>query len=102
MDGQFPQNETDHINGEREDNRWDNLRSVDAGENSKNTKKRSDNTSGIQGVHWAKRNKHWHVYINEKGGRTNLCYTHDFFEACCVRKSAELEYGFHQNHGRVA
>ena len=102
MTGSHPPELTDHINGSRDENQWDNLRAVDAGENNKNVKKRSDNSSGLQGVSWAKKAGSWHVYINEKMGRTNLCHTPDFFEACCVRKSAELAYGFHANHGRAA
>ena len=31
----------------------------------------------------------------------HLYYGKDFFEACCRRLSAELELGYHANHGRV-
>lgn len=92
--------EIDHINGDRADNRLHNLREVTRSENQKNARVRSNNTSGIMGVHFFKSQKTWQVTIANKNKRYYLGSTKDFFEACCARKSAELKYGFHPNHGR--
>lgn len=51
--GCWPDN-IDHINGNRSDNRIENIRSVSAHENTKNQKIRSDNTSGFTGVSYYK------------------------------------------------
>jgi hypothetical protein len=48
--GRWPTVYIDHINGDRADNRWCNLREADASENSRNAKLRSDNKSGLRGV----------------------------------------------------
>ena len=88
----------DHINGNRTDNRLCNLRNVDAVGNARNTKVNKANTSGIMGVSWY-RNKTWVAFIG-KIPRTHLGYRDDFFEACCLRKSAEAKMVYHQNHGR--
>ena len=90
----------DHINGDRKDNRWENLRSVDVATNSKNQKRYSNNKSGIQGVYLRKNAKTWIVYIGVKGNRLILGRFSSFFEACCARKSAEATHGYHENHGR--
>ena len=49
----------DHIDGNRENNVISNLRLVSHGDNMKNQRKRSDNTSGITGVHWHKGADKW-------------------------------------------
>lgn len=41
----------DHINGNREDNRIENLRSSTREQNAQNAKTRKDNTTGVKGVH---------------------------------------------------
>ena len=46
----WPENEIDHINGVRDDNRIENLRDVPHWLNQRNAKRRSDNTSGVVGV----------------------------------------------------
>lgn len=99
MKGSWPPHEIDHINGDGVDNRWINLRSVTSSENKMNARKREDNKSGITGVIWNTETNRWKSYIGINGKHNHLCYSKDFFEACCARKSAENQYGFHPNHG---
>ena len=84
--------EVDHKNGIRNDNRISNLRSATSKLNSNNKNKYNNNTSGITGVSWRKRDNCWkaHYYLNCK--QVNY-YNKDFFEAVCWRKSLELKYG---------
>ncbi len=62
----------DHINGNKSDNRIDNLRLATFSENSWNAEKRSDNTSGHKGVSFDKRRGVWVAYINAYGKRKHL------------------------------
>ena len=102
MKGDFPNNYTDHINGVTHDNRWRNLRPVTNAENSRNMAKYKTNTSGITGVYWDKKSGKWRSRIYFDGKSKSLgCFDH-IFEAVAARKSAELEYGYHPNHGRIA
>lgn len=50
VNGRWPMNEIDHINGVRDDNRIENLREATTAENCQNRKTRSDNRSGFTGV----------------------------------------------------
>tara|TARA_R110002167_G_scaffold104166_1_gene268675 strand:- start:1490 stop:1984 length:495 start_codon:yes stop_codon:yes gene_type:complete len=88
----------DHINGDGSDNRWENLREVSGNENNKNTKILKNNKSGVHGVSWYK-GKKWASKITVMKKQIHLGYYHDFFEAVCSRKSAEVLHGFHINHG---
>jgi len=96
--GFYPK-EVDHQNHDRADNRLVNLRATDRIGNGKNISKPIDNTSGVVGVSWTKRlgkrNDKWEVRACGKF----LGYFDDFFEAVCKRKSAELQFNFHPNHG---
>jgi len=97
--GEWPEY-IDHINGNGLDNRWDNLRSVNKSENSRNCKRSKANATGITGVYWNKVKGKWQARIRAFGRDINLYFGRDFFEACCQRKSAEVKYGYHENHGR--
>lgn len=100
--GEWPTKDIDHINGITNDNRWENLRSVDASSNNRNTKRRSTNTSGVTGVYWDKGTQKWRVLISKgKSGLTHLGLFSDFDEAVSVRKDAEKKYGYHENNDRV-
>lgn len=101
MTGAFPENDTDHINGIRHDNRWVNLRSVTRSENLKNRKLSSNSTSGVNGVHFNKGCEKWEVKIRVDGKRKGLGYYFDFDEAVRVRKAADVKYGYHENHGSI-
>jgi len=101
MDGRWPKEQVDHINHIRDDNRWVNIRKVSHSENLKNQKIHSHNTSGIMGVCWDKQYNKWRVRLQDKKKTVFLGLFVDFFEACCVRKQAEIRHDFHENHGRV-
>jgi hypothetical protein len=89
----------DHIDGDGENNKISNLRCVDALGNMKNTKLSSNNKSGISGVRWDSKINRWAVTIGHNGDHISLGRHKDKFEACCARKSAEIKYGYHENHG---
>jgi hypothetical protein len=89
----------DHINGDRSDNRWVNLRIADCFENQKNAKKRTDNSTGITGVGFKKRKGLWQARIKDRGRDVFLGSSASLFEAVCLRKSAELRYGYSERHG---
>ena len=90
----------DHINGNKIDNRIENLRSITKKENHKNSVRFKNNTSGVSGVYWNKKNKKWiaNICVDKKtiylGSHLNK------IDAVASRKEAEIKYGFHVNHGR--
>lgn len=96
---QWPQNDIDHINHIRNDNRISNLRQATGQENSKNQSLMCLNTSGVSGVYWDNINQKWRVQININRKKKALGRFTDKFEAICVRLSANNKYGYHGNHG---
>ena len=92
--------EIDHINGIRDDNRISNLREVDRQANARNLSKGCSNTSGVTGISYVGMKSQWRAYITQDYKQVHLGYFNDFFEAICARKSAEYNYGYHENHGR--
>lgn len=55
--------ETDHINGNKLDNRKENLRNVTHSQNQMHNRIPKNNTSGVKGVTWDKVNKKWQAQI---------------------------------------
>lgn len=94
--------EIDHINGDRADNRIENLRDVSRAENRRNIRMLSNNTSGHMGVIKCSSSGRWHARIKVKGRSIHLGSYSYLEEAVLRRKQAEAEYGFHVNHGRPA
>ena len=90
----------DHIDGDRTNNKWSNLRSVTRTENSRNIARHKDNTSGTTGVRYVAKGGLWQSYIIR--GRTfiSLGSYKNKDDAVCARKKGEEKYGFHANHGR--
>jgi hypothetical protein len=91
----------DHINGDPCDNRIDNLRTVTIQGNAQNRCKPSNNTSGVVGVSYNKREKRWRSYIKIEGKQKHIGSFINKEDAIEERKKAEIEYGFHENHGRA-
>ena len=100
IDGHFPVDQVDHINGVTGDNRWANLRHVTHQENQKNRAKNKNNTSDVTGVHWYKRIDKWQAKININGKKKHIGYYSDKQDAINARKKAEIKYNYHENHGR--
>ena len=65
--GRWPQEHIDHINGDRADNRLENLREATGSQNSQNSKRPKHNTSGYKGVSWEPRSGKWLAHISVSG-----------------------------------
>jgi len=97
--GTWPENQIDHINGDRADNRIVNLRVVTNAENGRNRKLSKNNSSGYNGIYKTKRNNSWHVEIHYNKRRIFLGQFEKLEDAVRARKEANLKYGYAENHG---
>jgi hypothetical protein len=89
----------DHINGRRDDNRWENLRSVSRVENHRNSRRYKSNKSGSTGVIFHKAARKWNAQIRVEGRSLHLGLYDCIDDARKARAEAEVRYGFHRNHG---
>lgn len=98
--GAFPITDIDHIDHDRSNNKLLNLRTATKQVNNKNASKRVDNNSGYTGVCWNKKDKRWAAYIRAGKVFTYLGNFKVLEDAVRVRKQAEIDYGYHSNHGK--
>ncbi len=99
--GKWPEGDIDHIDGNPQNNRIENLRDVEHSENQKNLKLNKNNKSGFSGVGFLERTGRWKAVIQNSGKAHHLGYFATKEEAVAARKNAERRFGFHQNHGRA-
>jgi len=100
FNGNIPDNmEIDHINHIRDDNRLTNLRLVTRQDNRRNQKLTIRNKSGVIGIYYIKRLGKWGSQIKVDGKVIWLGSFVKKDDAISARKKAEIEYGFHKNHG---
>ena len=92
--------EIDYINGNRTDNRIQNLRSVTRTENCHNHSLSRRNKTGVTGVSFCAFTGMWRASITYKRCAKNLGRFDSFADAVSARKCAEEQLGFHPNHGR--
>lgn len=64
--GTDPVDQIDHIDGDRLNNRWANLRAATNGQNRWNAKLSKNNSSGTKGVSWDANRRVWAVAVNGK------------------------------------
>ena len=70
--GHWPQDQIDHINGDRTDNRFCNLRPATRTQNMRNIKRKRTNKSGLKGVSWSKECRKWRACIVAGGQSLHL------------------------------
>lgn len=99
MTGSFPEEEVDHEDGNGLNNCWSNIRAVTHADNAKNHRLRSCNKSGTAGVCWHKRYNKWQAVITVNMRKKALGYFTNKDDAVAARKKAEIEFGYHPNHG---
>lgn len=90
----------DHIDGNGTNNKLSNLRIVDATTNGTNKSIPSNNTSGCVGVSFLKREQKWRSRINKYGKEYTIGLFSNKSDAITARKQAEVDLGFHINHGK--
>ena len=82
----------DHINHKKYDNRKSNLRCVTHSQNHMNKKMQSNNTSGVVGVGYIKKNNKWRATIKINGKQKHIGVFDTKEDAAIARKLAEEKY----------
>lgn len=94
--GKFPNDQIDHLNGIRNDNRILNLREATQSQNNCNLRlARSDSNTGLLGAHWHKRTKKFAAQIQVKGKKEHLGYFNTAEEAHQAYLAAKRELHSH-------
>jgi hypothetical protein len=70
--GDDPADQIDHVDGDRLNNRWNNLRPASNGQNKWNSSLSRNNKSGVKGVCWDAGHKKWKAYISIGGKQSRL------------------------------
>lgn len=98
--GAWPPDQIDHIDHVRTNNRIANIRQATLLENCRNKTLQKNSTSGICGVSFSTVQGKWiaHIKINQKSIRIGQFETKH--EAANARHRADIEHGFHVNHGK--
>ena len=102
MTGSLPLEDVDHVDGDRSNNRWSNLRSVSHRDNCKNQRPRAKAIQAPIGVHWDRSRSKWMASIKSGRGSKHLGRFDDLSDAMEARRVAEQKYSFHENHGKPA
>ena len=87
--GYFPENDIDHIDRVKTNNRINNLREVSMSCNMRNTGNQKNNTSGVKGITFDKINNKWKARVKVNGKTKHLGRYKDFNDAVCARLAGE-------------
>lgn len=105
--GVWPTKQMDHINGNKEDNRVENLREVSKSENQRAfLKPRSNSSSKYRGVSWDSKRCKWRSSVKDNGKVLNLGSFDCEVEAAKEYDKAALDLGFdnqalNQTHHKI-
>lgn len=98
--GYWP-DQVDHEEHNRADNRLDKLHEANNLTNRRNQKMHRSNTSGVVGVTWDRQCNKWRAQIGAHNKVKALGVFASKADAIARRKAAEVDLGFHPNHGRA-
>ena len=96
--GDEPEN-IDHIDGDKSNNRITNLRACTHLDNCANRGAPPNNTSGIKGLSWHKRDKVWRARVAAGGKRYEKAFKDKDDAVKFVRELRERLHGEFANHG---
>jgi hypothetical protein len=93
--GYLPENDIDHIDRCKTNNKIENLREVSHTCNARNSTQQNLTSSGVKGITWHKSRQKWLVHIMVHGAAKYLGIYSDFTEAVAYRLAAEqcLDWG---------
>jgi hypothetical protein len=94
MEGYFPENQVDHMDRNRQNNKWENLREVSRQCNSQNCNLAKNNTSGVCGVYFDMGLNKWVAHIKISGKTIHLGCFENFDDAVMRRYYEELNNAF--------
>lgn len=97
MTGEFP-TQIDHIDHDKLNNKWENLRAVNNLTNLRNTGLSTNSTTKVNGVS-KRKDGSYRAYITIDRKQIHLGVFDDINDAIQARKEADNKYGFHVNHG---
>ena len=63
MTGEWPKNQVDHIDGDKPNNKWANLRAATCAQNNWNKGKTKRSSTGLKGVTYHQRDRKWQAMI---------------------------------------
>lgn len=94
MTGEWPPMFVDHIDRDRTNNKWENLRLADWTINNRNRSVQRNNTSGVVGVSWDKISNKWYATICVDGKMIGIGRYTLKEDAISARKDAEEKYNY--------
>lgn len=98
--GEWPNDDIDHIDGNRSNNKIGNLRDVTRQVNLRNAGMSRSNSTGVTGVYRNTHTKKFSAKISVDNKSRHLGYFDTVKAASKARLDAEIALGFHKNHGR--
>lgn len=92
--GYWSENQIDHVDQDKLNNRIENLREVSKSCNLRNTGNSRANTSGVKGVQWNKNKGKWDAKITIDGKQRQIGTFSDFVAAVVARWKKEVDLGW--------
>lgn len=92
MLGSIPDLDIDHVNRDRSDNRWVNLRPATSSENKFNAGPHRDCKSGHRGVHWFKPHQKWCARGMLRGKAHHIGYFEELADAVTASEAWRKEH----------
>lgn len=93
--GEWPQDQIDHIDNDRSNDAWANLRPATTKQNQENRAVSAASLSGVKGVLWQPDRRRWIAQITHKGKSRNLGRFRQMEDAISARRKAEAELFTH-------